>query len=454
MSSNSLLHSEFIVELCKTCLTNDKILSLCCKELKFQYLENEPQKNVFKFLYDTYEVVKTIPTIGVIGQQFVEDKDTIDFLKKVKGAAKIDNDQLLVDQLCDHIKKIKFKALIEDAVDLFNKQQRDRSYELLQKKAEEIVNYNFSKKIWGTVFEDYEDRNLERERRAKNAEDSLDSMEKIPFGIHQIDSNTAGGMKRGTASLWMARSGGGKSTVLRWMGIHNARIGHRVVHFQLEGTEEDCYDLYDSAWTGILTEDISLGNIKESSKQKIQKTRRDILVKGGEIYVYAAETFNSLALEDAREILLDLQTEFGQIDLVIFDYMELCEVRGSFSGESGERRRRKKVGDGMVNIAAEFKCAVATATQANDISPKDYNNPDFRLTRHNLSEFKGALQPFAYFFTINQTDTNKDDGVAIIYEDKYRHHKAGKSIIVAQALDKGRFYDSKKTISEFLHEEY
>lgn len=450
-TNNKLLHSEFIVELCKTCLTNSRILELCAKELKFQYLENEPQKKVFKYLYETYDVTKTTPTVGVIGQEFVENSDVIAFLAQVKKASKIENDQLLSEQLCEHIKKIRFKDLIETSVELYNKQEREKAYALIQTEAEKIANFSFTNKIYGTVFRDYEAREMEREKRAQVEEG--DALDKIPFGIHQLDEDTKGGMKRGTSTLFMARSGGGKSTVLRWLGLHNARLGSKVVHFQLEGSESDCYDLYDSAWTGVMTEDMALGNIKPEHKAKIYKARRDVLIKGGEIYVYASETFNSMNLEDARQILLDIVAEIGQIDLVIFDYMELCEVRGSFSGESGERRRRKKVGDSMTNIAVEFNCAVATGTQANDIPPKDYENPDFRLTRHNLSEFKGALQPFSYFLTINQTSEQKENNIAVLYEDKFRHYKSGRSIMIKQALDRGRFYDSKATIKEFISED-
>jgi len=104
----------------------------------------------------------------------------------------------------------------------------------------------------------------------------------------------------------MARSGGGKSTLMRWVGLHNARLGQRVVHFQAEGSEQDCLDLYDSGWTGIMTESMTLGSIPENQGKKIEKVRRDIILKGGEIYVYASETFDSMSLEDAREILLDI----------------------------------------------------------------------------------------------------------------------------------------------------
>lgn len=449
--NTNLLHSDFIIELYKTCLSNPKILGICHQELKFSYLANNAEKQAFKFLYETYDVTKVIPTIGVIGQQFADDKDVIAFLSQVKKANKIDNEQLVIEQLCNHIKKIRLRDLVEETASLFNNpQKRELAYSNLQKKSEEIANFSFKQKYYKEVFENFNERNAERQRKAESENTRL---EKIPFGIHQLDSDTAGGIKRGSSALFMARSGGGKSTALRWLGIHNARLGHRVVHFQLEGTEQDCFDLYDSAWTGILTEDMSIGNIKDSQRKKIEKVRQDILLKGGKIFVYASESFDSLYIEDAREILMDIQTIHGPIDLILFDYLELANIRGSYSGESGERRRREKIANQLTNLAGEFNAALASATQANDISPKDYNNPDFRLTRHHISEFKGAVKPFSYFITINGTDEQRERNMAILYEDKFRHHRAGRSIPIYQSLDNGRFYDSARTINEFLSED-
>ena len=448
--SDKLLHSDFIVELCKTCLTNSKILGVCQKELKFTYLENEAQKNVFKFLYETHDLSKTIPTIGTIGQQFIEDKNTIDFLAQVKKSSKIENDHIVLEYLIDHIKKIRFQKLLEDSVRLYNKQERDEAYELLAKEAEAISNFSFTKNYYGTVFKDFEKRNEEREKRAEINNETLD---KIPFGIHQIDADTGGGIKRQSSAIVMASSGGGKSTALRWVGLHNARLGYRVVHFQLEGSEEDCYDLYDAAWTGTLTEDMYLGKIKPTQRRKVEKVRQDIITQGGEIYVYASETFDSLFIEDAREVLLDIRQEIGEIDLIIWDYLEISNVRGSFNGESGERRRRNVLGERFTNLCVEFNAAGITATQASDVSPKDLKNPDFRLTRHHTAEFKGMLRPFSYFLTINATPEQKDQGIAVLYADKYRHHKAGESTPIYQSLDTGRFYNSKKTIEEFLSDD-
>lgn len=446
-NKQKLLNSDFIVDLCKTVLTNPKILDLCKKELKYTYLENQYQKSVFKYIFDTHDVTGTLPTIGMIGQNFSSQNEIISFLSNVKKATRVENDQLIVKQLEDHIKKIRFNQVLTESVDLFNIGKKDQAYTYLQKEAEEIANFSFKESSYTRIFADYNGR---IDLRQKQALEGNVSLERCPWGIHSLDEATGGGIKKGSSALVMARSGGGKSTEMRWTGLHNARLGHRVVHFQAEGKEQDCLDLYDAGWTGIMTESMSLGSIPENQGRKIEKVRRDIVLRGGEIFVYASETFDSMSLEDAREILIDIVSIYGPIDLIIFDYLEIFNVKGQFSGEAGERRRRETVSNKMTNLAVEFSAAVLTATQANDIDPKDYNNPSFVLTRHHISEFKGALKPFSYFVTINQTDGQNKDGIANLYMDKCRYHRPGGKFPIYQALEQGRFYNSQKTISEIL----
>lgn len=442
------LHSDFILELTKACLENQKILSLCMQEFKYTFLNNAAQKKVYKFLFDTFTVTNTIPSIGVIGQNFSTEQEVLNFLAKVKTTPRTTNEDLLTSQLAEHIKKVRTAHLLEDVVQLFNTDRKAEAYELMSRESEAINSFSFKQQMYTTIFKDFDARNTERVHAALNETNT--TLERCPFGIAELDSHTRGGVKKGSSAMFMARSGGGKSTALRWMGLHNARLGHRVVHFQGEGTEQDCLDLYDSAWTGIMTEDMSLGIIDPKQQTKINKARYDIMARGGEIYVQASETFDSMSIEDAREILLKIVETFGPIDLVLFDYMELFTVNGRFSGEAGERRRREQLANKMTNIAAEFKCAVVTATQANDISPKDYNNPDFVLTRHHISEFKGAVKPFSYFLTINATDEESNNNIARLYEDKFRFHKSGRVVPIVQSLHNGRFYNTIETEKQFI----
>ena len=43
----------------------------------------------------------------------------------------------------------------------------------------------------------------------------------------------------------------------------------------------------------------------------------------------------------------------------------------------------------------------------------------------------------------------QEQGIAILYADKFRHHRSGVSFTIAQAMNRGKFYDAKRTLKEF-----
>jgi len=198
-------------------------------------------------------------------------------------------------------------------------------------------------------------------------------------------------------------------------------------------------------------EDMEIGNIPSAKIAKIKKAHTDIVRGGGEIIVKAVENFDALTLDQCREFIAEVEKNVGKVDLVIFDYLELFTKKGKYyNSDTGERKRREDLANGITGIATEFKVACVTATQAMDVDPEKKNNEKFVLTRHHISEFKGALKPFSYFITLNQTADEYDNEVLRIHVDKFRKYKKPKNPIrIYQSRNNGRFYDSKRTIEAF-----
>lgn len=74
------------------------------------------------------------------------------------------------------------------------------------------------------------------------------------------------------------------------------------------------------------------------------------------------------------------------------------------------------------------------------------------MTRYDISEFKGAVKPFSYFGTLNQTKDEYEAGIMRIFNDKIRKKKAKQVIRICQAYEFDRFYDRNRTIKEFYPE--
>lgn len=443
------LSEDFIIEFFKACITGKSILDIGLAHMKDNFLPTDAYKKLWKNIVHVYELNEVVPTIGVLSERIKGDEDAESLLVKVKNCRVTDKKELLINQLEAFLKEMRFKELYKTVGTMYNEEQTDKAIELLAKESEEIAAFTLKRDLYSKVFEQFEDRQVERKQNANN----VDAM-KVPTGIHPFDYYTRGGISAGTSFLALARSGVGKSTLLRWLGLHAARLGYRVVHFQAEGTEREAMDAYDAGWTSVDLEEMELGNIPSSKKMKIEKVRADILRDKGEIYVIASEQFESISLAECREHLIEIEKTQGKVHLVLFDYLEIFTTKGTYyKSETGERKRREDIANKITNIATEFKLATATATQANDIKPDKWNNPDYVMTRSDISEFKGALKPFSYFITLNQTQDEYEGGVMRIYNDKFRKYKSGQTFRIFQSMSNSRFYDRKRTKESFWDDE-
>jgi hypothetical protein len=444
-ATENKLSNDYVLELLKCCFTSQKIFELCKAHLKYHYLQSEPQKKIVQYLFDTFDATNAIPTIGIIGQAHLENKEVIALLSQIKKIQIVpEQHDTIINEFENFIKLSRFKAMYAKMGELFNQEKHDEAIQFAKDESEEINNFKLKASYYDTVFKDFDKRNAERQANSENKQSKY-----CIWGIEELDDITRG-IEYGRSALIMARSGGGKSTMMKWVGLSNARLGKRVVHFQAEGTKNECLAGYDAAWTSINLDDMEMGNIPQTKLVKIQKAHRDIVNTGGEIYVYASEQFDSLSIQDCRNILLDIEKIYGKVDLAIFDYLEKFTVAGKYyNSEAGERKRRSDLADKITNICVELNCAVLTAIQANDVKATDYNKPDYVMTRNSISEFKGAINPFSYFLTVNATDEEYENQICRIYCDKLRRAKRGKTVRIYQSLNNGRFCDSHRTKEVF-----
>lgn len=454
-NSLSKLSPSFLSELVAFSLTDKGVLDICKENIKYSFLESEHHKRIFQFIFDFYDVEGKIPTIGVISQGLKSDNQVLKFLGDVKRSQEIltkENRDALISQLETFIKRSKFVQLYNKTHELFQGGKEFEAISVMAQESVKIEEFALSGKQYQRIFKDYAERHSQRIEDAGKGELHF---RKILSGIAELDEIT-GGFKKGTSVLFMASSGKGKTTALRWLGITAARTGHIVVHFQGEGTESECLEGYDAAWTGTKLSSFNSYQYAEDTGYITDKTVKAVdhitKVLGGDIIVHGEQSFDKITLERCREIIRSVEKEYGRVDMLIFDYLEIFQNNKNYStGEQGERKRREDIANGITNLATEFNAVSVTATQSQDISPQLYNNPDFVMTRNHASEFKGVVKPFSYFLTINMTDDEYDEDIARLYADKFRGHKSGQTITIAQKKDIGRFYDDARTRSEGLY---
>ena len=445
-NNGNTLAENFVTELLAIALSKRTIFDIVRQYMKFSYFQIESEKKLWQWLVNRYDKTGKIPTLGQIQQHFSED-DSV--LEKVADIADVEvddenirNETVIIDTFEKFIKKMKFLEANDKITDFYNQGKKEQAWDMFVRYADEFSKFSIQDAKFETVFADFATRQAHRQSEDYNFRF------KIPTCIDEIDyrlGGESGGPETGECVLWLGDSGAGKSQVLVHCGVSAARQGHRVAHFQLEGTKEQCLNRYDAAWTGTLYSEVKLGNIPP---KKMEVTKRIInKLKRTDIIVSSEETFNAKTLVDVRRELKEMEKVHGKIDVIIIDYLELLEVGDGHNYTPGEERfRQAKLAKGMKMLAMEFNAVVHTATQSSNIPEECKNDPEFVITRAQLSEDKGKIRPFDIFITINQTRDEMKEEVMRLHTDKLRDYKNGDPIHIANNFSYARFYDRKRTL--------
>lgn len=435
------LAGDFIKELLAYSISNRNTFEIVKAYLKFSYLQKEEEKKLVQWLFRNYDKTGRIATFGQIQQNFIKDDSVLELLADI-GDVEIDDSQdsqdSIINTFQEYIKRMKFLDMNDKIAEAYNRGDRDSAYNLTIKLAEEINDFSIAAATTETVFGDFEKRMIRR------ISEDYSYRRKIATSIDELDYILGGGPETGELYLACGGSGSGKSQYLIHLGISAARQGERVVHVSLEGTKEQCMNRYDSAWTGTLYHDMKIGNV---TSKRIEISKRIIKkLKKTDIYVDTCEEWGGKSILDVRKLLKDIIKKYGSIGVLVIDYLELLELGDGIRYTPGEERfRREKLIRGLKTIAMEFNCVVHTATQSNDISYEEMNDPEFILTRSNLNEARGVIRPCDGFITFNATIEESRNQLMRIYVDKAREYGGKQIIRIANNFKCSRFYDRKRT---------
>lgn len=447
---NDTLTSGFVTELMAAAISKRTVMDIARQHLKYSYLQTEVEKKIWQWIILRYDKTGRIPSIGQLQQQFIDNDDALDLISEIKDF-EIDDDRIepILDTFEQYIKQMMFLEGNDKVTDAYNRGKKDEAYQIYTQYSDKMQHFSLKAAKFEQVFGDFAARQVKRKSADWNYR------YKVPTNIDEVDyrlGGASGGPETGECVLWCADSGVGKSQLAVHLGIASARGSHRVAHFQLEGTKEQCLNRYDAAWTGTLYHDVKSGDIPEKTMEISQRIIKKLCKN--DIIVSSEESFNAKTLPELRNELKEMVRAYGPIACVIIDYLELLEVGdGLLYHPKDERFRQAKLAKGCKGIAMEFNCVVHAFTQASSISEEDRNDPEFLLTRANLSEDKGKIRPFDIFFTLNQTRDEYRESRMRLHSDKLRDYKNGTPIVVYNNFDYARFYDRKRTIESVEYED-
>ncbi len=448
--SEDQLTPDFVLELFANILKSERIYDTVKPHLEFEYLPTNAHKQVWDFVRDFHDLNNKLPSFGILAETFKTNTEVTALLAQIRTLNTYDHDtyEELLEKLEEFLKRAQFLNLHKQVTLKWNEGKTKEAISLMASNSEAIVEFTIKQKYYKGLFRDFEERQKVRMLRGENGT-VLDN--KITYGIHELNYHTRGGGPLGTSCLILARSGVGKTTFLRWIGIAAARQGKRVVHFQAEGSEADCWDGYDAAWTATNTSALEAGIAVD---QSYYITAKQFSANGGEVFVFASEQFDSMPIEHCRNKIIEIEKIYGKVDLVLYDYLELFTIGNirNDGSQYGERNRRDKLGKKITDMAVELNHHAVAATQTNDISPDIWNDITKVLTKNNIAEHKGLVRHFAFCFTLNQTNDESDANIMRIYVDKLRKYKGQQTINIVQSRENGRFYDADATLNMFWND--
>lgn len=448
------LNPGFMAEIFKLMFSDEVIMRIASEYLKYELIPKEwvGYKFILREAIIQYTEKNKLPSIGAICQKLC-DEDVVQLAaKEIKKAALIDR-EIAIDQLQSFVKETEFELLSRKVHDLYEEGKKEEAIRVNAEESQRILEMSFRSKSGGfqSVFGGFQQRMLERRMDAATI---TEKPVKIPFGIDRLDDISFGGMEIGDTTLWIARSGTGKTTVLKWHGYSAAIRGVPVLHIQLEGGVKACMQIYDQLWSAQSYSDIKSGNISPKDRKKIEQAIKEVKELSSDIEVYGFKKFGQASMGDVRQLCYDYFNTHGKFPrLVILDSLDLVKTGISKKIDSDPDHKKEKLqtcAQLLKNLADEIGAPIITATQTSDVPFEVWNNSDKVIDRSYTEGDKTLVKPFSFVFTLNMTIEEKANATARIYVDKLRDYKESQEVItIATNYDKRRFYHRGRTMEMY-----
>lgn len=448
------LNPGFMAEIFKLMFSDEVIMRIASEYLKYELIPKEwvGYKFILREAIIQYTEKNKLPSIGVICQKLC-DEDAVQLAaKEIKKAALIDR-EIAIDQLQSFVKETEFELLSRKVHDLYEEGKKEEAIRVNAEESQRILEMSFRSKSGGfqSVFGGFHERMVERRMEGDAASEKP---VKVPFGVDRLDDVSFGGMEIGDTSLWIARSGVGKSSILKWHGYSAAIRGVPVLHIQLEGGVKTCMQIYDQLWSAQSYSDIKSGNINSKDRKKIEQAIKEVKELSSDIEVYGFKKFGQASMSDVRQLCYDYFNTHGKFPgLVILDSLDLVKTGISKKIDSDPDHKKEKLqtcAQLLKNLADEIGAPIITATQTSDVPFEVWNNPDKVIDRSYTEGDKTLVKPFSFVFTLNMTIEEKANATARIYVDKLRDYKESQEVItIATNYDKRRFYHRGRTMEMY-----
>ena len=441
------LSAEFLYELYATVVRNDMLCGVIVENMRKEFLPDRAFQRVQDVICVHFKNYKKAPTFPVLSQALMGDADAMELVNTFMEYDGDSNSEMILDMLETYIKGVRLQQVYGEVGKMYNSNQQKKAEELLQEYAMWLSSFTLKDSAFIDVMSTFS----ERLRRNKVKTSKVDGEEKenvARFYIPIVDALNNGRSLRGQLTCFLASTGVGKSHIVKHIGVRAAiEDGLHILHFQLEGSEEEALNAYSGGIIARNAYTFEKGNLSDREIANYEQSVREI---AGSVSVRCFPRFNTrVSTLDIKNGIAEYRKKnMRQPDIVIIDSMDLLTDSSRKSwGAEHERGKRIAVANDLKDLASDEDIWMVVTYQAT-IENRDWLNNDKNvLTEYNCSEAKGLSRPCTHLISLNQTSLERVHNEMRIHIAKARFFKKGATIRIATDYDNEVFCDMDKTLT-------
>lgn len=441
------LSVEFLYELYATAMLNESVCGVLVQYMEKEYLPDRSFQRVQEVLSNHFRNYKTPPSYAILSQAFSDDYDVIELIDTFQEYEADTNSEVVLDMLETYIKGVRLQSVYNEVGKLYNQSKQDKAEALLKEYAEWLSGFTLKSSAFVDVGKTFSIRF--RQNQAREMEEQHSALPQVTrFYIPYVDALNAGRNLRGQLTCFLASTGVGKSHIVKYIGIRaNVDDGLHVLHFQLEGSEEEALNAYSGGLVSKNAYYFERGKISETEMRRFEKM---VEALSGSISVRCFPRFNArVSTLDIKNGICEYRKKTGHSpDVVIIDSMDLLTdaSRRVWNAEY-ERSKRIAVANDLKDLAADEKVWMIVTYQAT-IENRDWLNDEKNvLTEYNCSEAKGLSRPCTHLISLNQSSAERNEDVMRLHIAKARFFKKGDTIKIATNYDDEVFFDAQRSLT-------
>ena len=442
------LSAEFLYELYAAALRYDSLCGVVAENMRKEFLPDRSFQKIQEVIANHYRTYKSPPTYATLSQTFQGDYDAIELLETFREYEEENtNTESLTDLLEGYIKGVRLQKVYTEVGKLYNQNRQDKAEALLAEYAGWLSSFTLRTTAFVDVAKTFRERfEHNRRREAESRENSLPQV--CRFYIPYLDALNGGRDLRGQLTCFLASTGVGKSHLAKHIGIRaDIDDGLHVLHYQLEGSEQEALDAYSG---GMISRNAYYFEQGKISDREFKHFEELVMSYAGSITVRSFPRFAArISTMDIKNGIAEYRKINGYSpDVVIVDSMDLLtDATRRQWGAEHERSKRIAVANDLKDLAADENVWMVVTYQST-IEDRDWlNNERNVLTEYNCSEAKGLARPCTHLISLNQSSAERKECLMRLHVAKSRFFRKGDTIKIATDYDNEVFYDPQRSMA-------